>query len=221
MHVRPLALLTLVSTLAVVACTPGDPHPDPRVAPDAAQVQPGTPPPPPAPSRAPVASDEQEPVRATIHHVNLSLVVDDPARSLEQAEELLRKLGGEVTYASSNGDNANLNGRVPVEARHRLRDALAQLGGTIQSENLSTSDVGHDVRRLQRRLVTIQHADAQVASLFGGQQDPAQVEAAALLRELTDRERQSIESQLESYRTQTRDGQVSVSFTRPTPAAQR
>ena len=51
--------------------------------------------------------------------------------------------------------------------------------------------------------------------MFTGQQDPTQVEAAALLRELTDRERQSLEAQLESYRTQTRDAQVNVSFTRP------
>ena len=85
----------------------------------------------------------------------------------------------------------------------------------MQSENLSTSDVGHEVRRLQRRLAALQQANTQVASMFTGQQDPTQVEAAALLRELTDRERQSLEAQLESYRTQTRDAQVNVSFTRP------
>ncbi len=215
MHARTL-VFGFLFTASLPGCTRGEPQAATRgEGPiEAPQVAVG-PVADPAPREAPPPREPVELPGTTIYHVNLSIVVDDPGEALNEAEKVLRKLGGEVSYASANGDNANLNGRVPVDARHQLRDALVKISGEIQSENMSTSDVSYDVRRLRRRLITLQDADSQVAALVAGNSDPDRIEAAALLRELTERERQSIESQMQSYMTQTKDGQVSVSFVKP------
>ena len=217
MQLRALILTPLIA-LPLAACMQGQPESAQQAAPQPAAAHTGDPMPatgPVAVAPAPERVDVSDLPGTTIYHVNLNLVVDNPGEALSQAETLLRKLDGEVSYASSNPDNANLNGRVPVDARHQFRDALVKLAREIQSENMSTSDVGVEVRRLRRRLTTLQEADAQVARMVAGQSDPNQVEPAALLRELTERERQNIESQLQSYLTQTKDGQVNVSFTKP------
>jgi hypothetical protein len=162
----------------------------------------------------PLPPEDAEP--AITHYVNLTIAVADPAAALGEAERILHKLGGEVTYASGAVDNANLNGRIPVAARHQLRDALGKLGA-LQNENSSSSDITAEVRRLQRRLFTLQRAELEVAGTLAGSGDVQRLEVAALLRELTDRERQSIEASLQGYALQTRDGQVNVAFVKTAP----
>jgi hypothetical protein len=217
MDLRNFVLFSFLST-SLLACMQREAQPETGpAAPGPIATDPATPI---APTAASVPAAPSDPFAelpgTTIYHVSLNLVVDNPAAALEETERVLRKLGGEITYGSANGETANLNGRVPVEARHQLRDALVKLAREITQENMSTSDVSHDVRRLRRRLGSLQQSDAMVAAMVAAQSDPPRIEAAALLRELTERERQNIESQLQSYMTQTKDGQVNVSFTKKT-----
>lgn len=169
------------------------------------------------PSARAVSDADLGPTGTTVYSVNMNIVADDPGRTLSQVEDLLQKLGGEIAYSNSSAAHANLNGRLPIELRQRFRDAVTKMGVRVESDNMSANDVGQELRRLRRRLRSLRDAELHVATMLAGGGEAAPIEVASILRELTDRERQSVETQLDSYATQTRDAQVGVSVTQPQP----
>ena len=139
---------------------------------------------------------------------------------MASVESLISQLGGEIQHSSANGTNANISGFVPPKSRAEFRKAVLELG-RVSNESSSSNDITHEVRRLRRRTALLQDADRQVAQTFGTNPDADSAEALALLRELTQREQQSVRMQLENYERQLRFAQVNVSFSKHDPNASR
>jgi hypothetical protein len=157
---------------------------------------------------------------ATVHYVNVTLVVDDPVEALGRAEALLTELNGEIQHSSTHAGNANFSAFLPPEARSEFRKSVTKLG-RVSNESSSSNDITHEVRRLRRRSSMLAEADYRVAQSFGTSPDADAAEALALMRELTQRERQSVQMQLQNYERQLRFAQVNISFTKVDPTASR
>jgi hypothetical protein len=204
----------LLGSLLVLACVPAGTDPGPS------EEHPPQPPvvdraPAPVDAATPITVDNLEPGASTVvHYMNLTVVTDDPAAALTRAETVLREHGAEVQHSSSTQDHANLNARVPPERRSKLRAAIAKIG-RVSSENNSSNDMGHEIRRLRRREALLREADRRLSAGFSG--DPTSGEALALLRELTSREQQNIASQLQSYQQQVGRAQLTISFMKHDP----
>jgi len=169
----------------------------------------------PANSPAPIVVNDLEPDASfVVHYMNLNVVTDDPAGALARAESVLKEHGAEVQNSSSTRDQANLYARVPPDSRSELREAIAKIG-RVSSENNSSSDMSHEIKRLRRREALLREADRRLSTGFSG--DPTSAEVLALLRELTSREQQNIASQLQSYQQQVGRAQLNVSFTKHDP----
>jgi hypothetical protein len=169
----------------------------------------------PASAPVPIAVNDLEPDGSfVVHYMNLNVVTDDPAGALVRAETVLREHGAEVQHSSSTSETANLNARVPPDSRSKLREAIAKIG-RVSSENNSSNDMSHEIKRLRRREALLREADRRLSTGFSG--DPTSAEVLALLRELTSREQQNIASQLQSYQQQVGRAQLNVSFTKHDP----
>ena len=110
--------------------------------------------------------------RKIIKNANLSVVVKDPAKSMDEIAALAERLGGYVissnTYQSNYGPNSvavmegNISFRVPAG---NLNDALAQIkkdAVEVQSENVSGQDVTDQYVDLQSRLTAKQAAEKKL-----------------------------------------------------------
>jgi hypothetical protein len=172
------------------------------------QIAPATPVTPVAPVPPPVA-ESPEPQDTTIHYLNLAFEVADPIAAMDQARKAVEENGGIVTNAYSSGDTANLAGRIAADQRGTLRDRLLPLAGRVTSENMSSNDMGHELRRLRGQTRKIANAERE---LFGANAG-ASAETLSFVRELLDRERQNVDAQLSSYRDQLGAAHVNVSFT--------
>ncbi len=113
--------------------------------------------------------------RMVIKNASLSIVVADPARTLEEIVSLAEEMGGFVVSSQlwqttlQNGttvDQASITVRVPVE---RLDEALRQIkagAGEVRSENITGEDVTSQYTDLQSRLRNLEAAEAQLVQIM-------------------------------------------------------
>ncbi len=113
--------------------------------------------------------------RMVIKNASLSIVVADPARTLDDIVSLAEGMGGFVVSSQlwqttlQNGatvDQASITVRVPVE---RLDDALRQIkagAGEVRSENITGEDVTSQYTDLQSRLRNLEAAEAQLVQIM-------------------------------------------------------
>ena len=191
---KRLALLALISTLALAACAapqtdvstiyPEDEYfygdTDQSRADDGTGVSPlggeaG------APAEEPAAlppGQDGQADRMVIRNANLTLVVADPAEAVNRITALATSMGGFVvssyTYQSSvDADGraimqANITIRVPSE---QLDAALAQTRGMaveVRTENISGQDVTAEYTDLSSRLRNLEAAEAQLVNIMDG-----------------------------------------------------
>ena len=133
--------------------------------------------PPPAPGA--VLSMEQKALpteRLVIKNADLSLVVSDPAQSMDAIAQLADEMEGFVvsshlytTQLESGTEvpRASITIRVPAE---RLNEALTQiksLASRVLSENVSGEDVTQEYTDLQSRLRNLEAAEEQLTEIMG------------------------------------------------------
>jgi PBP1b-binding outer membrane lipoprotein LpoB len=127
---------------------------------------------------APGASDTG-PNRVVIKNANMSIVVDDPAQSMDKIGKMAEGMGGFVvtsnlfkttTDRGVEVPEANITVRVPAE---KLDDAMAQIKALvknpiedIRSEEVSGQDVTKEYTDLQSRLTNLQNAEAQLREIM-------------------------------------------------------
>ena len=175
---KKLWLLGVVAALTLAACAQAaTPLPLPAQPPAAtmapAEAQRG--------ALSDAASDAAPPTsgdRLVIRNANLSLVVKDPAESLNAIAALAEGLGGFVvssniyqTSVDAQGNKimqANISLRVPAD---KLQAALAQLKGmavSVNSESTSGEDVTAQYTDLESHLRNLEAAEAQLQKIMDG-----------------------------------------------------
>lgn len=119
---------------------------------------------------------QQEVERVVIRNVNLSLVVEDPAQSMEAISNLAEEMGGFVVNAQlyqselESGvkvPRASITIRVPAE---RMKEALTTIKAESDrdplSENVESQDVTREYTDLQSRLRNLEEAEAQLRDIM-------------------------------------------------------
>ncbi len=113
--------------------------------------------------------------RLVIKNASLSIVVADPARTLDEIVSMAEEMGGFVVSSQlwqttlRNGatvDQASITMRVPVE---KLDEALRQIkagAGEVRSENITGEDVTSQYTDLQSRLRNLEVAEAQLVQIM-------------------------------------------------------
>ncbi len=114
--------------------------------------------------------------RLVIRNANISLVVHDPAASVDKIGALAESLGGfvvtsniiQTTYPDSGvtANQASITIRVPVE---KLDDALKQIKAEaveVRSQNVTGEDVTQQYTDLQSRLRNLEAAEAQLREIM-------------------------------------------------------
>lgn len=144
----------------------------------------------------------------TVTSYNASFSTDSPEIALQTARAAVQALEGEVQYSSGSPDSSSLTARLP--AGTPANALLERIEGRFTSESTSSSDYGTYLRQLCGRLDTLERADAAIAARAGSEDGQVLV----LERELVERERQNVASQIQSYRDQVGHVQVSISFGR-------
>jgi hypothetical protein len=114
-------------------------------------------------------------VRMVIKNASLSIVVEQPAASLDAIMKLAEDLGGFVvssnlymaqTPTGSEVPQANITIRVPAEV---LDQALAEIksgAGQILSENVSGQDITQEYTDLGSRLKNLERAETQLSEIM-------------------------------------------------------
>jgi hypothetical protein len=139
---------------------------------------------------------------------NASFATETPELAMQTARAAVQALEGEVQYSSASADSGSLTARLP--AGTPANALLERIEGRLTSESTSSSDYGTYLRQLCGRLDTLERADAAIAARAGSEHG----EVLVLERELVERERQNVASQIQSYRDQVGHVQVSLSFSR-------
>ena len=102
---------------------------------------------------APAARVDPAP-RQVIHHVDVTVAVDDVARAAQRAATLARTSGGFVADESTDGDeSATLTLRVPSEGHTEVVGQLEQLGD-VRERHRSAEDVTEDVVDVEARIAS-------------------------------------------------------------------
>ncbi len=130
-------------------------------------------------AQAPVAADQNAQSadnRLVIKTATLSVVVDDPAKTVEAITKLTSEMGGFVvnlnTSKSTYGpqaqvaESASMTIRVPSD---KLDDALAQLKGLaveVNNESVAGEDVTSEYTDLKSRLTNLEAAEKQLQSIM-------------------------------------------------------
>jgi hypothetical protein len=146
------------------------------------------------PSTNAIVASTQE--RLVIRNANLSVVVEDPAASVEAISALAESMGGFVVssnvFETSFGDSslgepirakqANITIRIPSD---RLDEALKTIKDDaveVQNQNVSGQDVTEEYTDLQSRLRNLEAAEQQLLDIM---EDSTDTEATlAVLQEL-------------------------------------
>jgi hypothetical protein len=113
--------------------------------------------------------------RLVIKNADLTIVVKNPAQTMDAISRMAEEMGGFVvssnlyqTVLESGVEvpRASITIRVPVE---RLSEALAQIksgAGQVLSENISGQDVTQEYTDLQSRLRNLEQAEAQLSEIM-------------------------------------------------------
>jgi len=120
----------------------------------------------------PVADLGLEPVeeRMIIWTGNVSLIVKDAEKSLEEVEALAKELGGYVVNSSSwyqeEQLRASLTIRVPAEEFDTAMERLKDLAIKVESRNVSTQDVTEEYTDLDSRLRNLEATETELLELL-------------------------------------------------------
>lgn len=113
--------------------------------------------------------------RMVIKNAELSIVVGDPAKAMDEIASMADQMGGYVVNANlyqrtlSSGakvDQANITIRVPAE---RLDEALAKIkegAGEVLRENINSQDITSQYTDLRSRLRNLEAAEAQLQEIM-------------------------------------------------------
>ena len=88
------------------------------------------------------------------------------------------------------------------------------MSGRITHSSTSSSDLTASVRMAKDRLRDLALADAELAKALKNASSTDATRGLMILHELSSRERQTFESQLDSFEQQARNAQFSIGFTR-------
>lgn len=153
---------------------------------------------------------DPEKFRASV--ASMSLEVPDPVKAHGEAERLVVKLGGEVMSSSASTDSGHLSARVGERRLQAVIDALSAMPGRVGSVSRNLNDFTQSAKQSAERLRRLDHADAELVRAIKATSDADAVDGLMLLRELSQNERQSQESQIESLRQESERAQIHVSF---------
>jgi hypothetical protein len=113
--------------------------------------------------------------RIVIRNADISVVVDDPAESMDQITRMADEMGGFVVSSNvyqmhlDSGievPSANITIRVPAELLDDALDNIEELASRVLSENQSGQDVTREYTDLQSRLRNLESAEAQLAEIM-------------------------------------------------------
>lgn len=123
------------------------------------------------------SSNFQQTQRLVIKNADLSIVVDDPAQSMNTISSMAEEMGGFVVSAQlyhsylENGaevPRASITIRVPAE---QLDEALERIRSQSErsplNENINSQDVTSDYTDLQSRLRNLEAAEEQLTEIMG------------------------------------------------------
>lgn len=148
------------------------------------------------------------------HFGNMNLEVANPESAVAAAERAVRKLGGSVQHSSSDTSNGNLSASVPRSQLIPLMQAMRSISGRVTHSSSSSSDFTASVRQAKDRLRDLKFAERELARALKTADGDDATRGLMVLVELTSRERQNFESQLDSFQQQSRSAQFSIGFTR-------
>lgn len=155
---------------------------------------------------------ELDPEAFRASSASMSLEVPDPVKAHADAERMLVKLGADVMSSSASTDSGHLSVRIGERRLQSAIDALHSIPGRVGSMNRSLNDFSQSVRTSIDRLRRLDHADAEIVRAIKGTADADAIDGLMLLRELSNNERQSHESQIESLRQESERAQLHISF---------
>lgn len=158
------------------------------------------------------ASRTIDPDRFRASVASMSLEVPDPVKAHADAERLVVKLGGEVVSSSASTDSGHLSARVGERRLQAVIDALSAMPGRVGSVSRNLNDFTQSATQSADRLRRLDHADAELVRAIKATSDADGVDGLMLLRELSQSERQSQESQIASLRQESERAQIHVSF---------
>jgi len=163
--------------------------------------------------------------RIVIRNANLSIVVTDPAATMEEIADMAEDRGGFVvnsnlykTTTSSGAEvpTANITIRVPVEdldmTLEKIKGLVEDPDIDILSEDISGQDVTKEVTDLESRLRNLEAAEEQLLEIM---EDATETEAVIeVFRELTNvrEEIEVIKGQIQYYRESAALSAISVTI---------
>jgi hypothetical protein len=170
----------------------------------------------------PDADDGEAPAKKTAHAIDpekfrasvasMSLEVPDPVKAHADAERLIVKLGGEVMSSSASTDSGHLSARVGERKLQSVIDALQSVPGRVSNVSRNLNDFSQSAKQSAERLRRLDHADAELVRAIKSASDTDAVDGLMLLRELSESDRQSQESQIDSLRQESERAQIHISF---------
>lgn len=109
--------------------------------------------------------------RKMIYTGNISIVVKDPAATMQQVEDLATSLGGYTAQAQLYQYNADLMSgnvtiRVPADQYDAALASLRALGQRVLNENSTASDVTAEYTDLEAQLRNLQAAERELAAML-------------------------------------------------------
>ena len=159
-----------------------------------------------------------EPRMLVVRNFNLTVQVADPGGALDRARAAIIKAGGEITNADRNADHGSLSAVVRREHSGDVFKALHALG-VVNSESENRNDMRAAMHDLRRRIRRQELSHATLQQVIRESTDRAVVDALLLQLELSQRERQSMRQQENSYRQQGRGDQFHLTLSRAPGAA--
>ena len=123
--------------------------------------------------------------RVVIRSANLSIVVPEPAASVQAIAALASRMGGFVvssnvfqtffSEANVSAERASITIRVPAERLDEALEAIRAGATEIQSENISGQDVTQEFTDLQSRLRNLVAAEEQLLEIMSSAQETEDV----------------------------------------------
>ncbi len=145
---------------------------------------------------------------------SLQMSVTNPTKAAAAVSRAVRKGGGFIESSSSSETSARVEGRLPRGQLGAVAAIVEGLPGVVASANTSTTDLRQAARALLDRMTVLDAAEAQVTDMLGTTADPEERRGLVLVVELIARERSALDSNLNSYRSQTEFALLSVSFSK-------
>jgi len=130
---------------------------------------------PPAEPNSSFASQDVVAERLVIRNANLTLVVTDPAQSVEAISQMAQEMGGFVVssniYQTTYDDNilanrASITIRVPAEQLDEALSRIKQDAIEVRSENVSGQDVTQEYTDLQSQLRNLEAAEDELREIM-------------------------------------------------------